>query len=334
MIVKRRLTWMNQIFTWKGNVLRRIWKRLLAVFLVASFVTFLDWAFTPRDGAHASEAESAFAILFTLSELPFTMVGFALGIFLGFRNNESYQRFWEGRRLWGQLVNLSRTFARQVLTMIDEPEQARAVAPSREPLESLEAVHRRLIYAMIGYVHSLRHRLRNDEAIDELSNWLESKEVEVLRKQHNVPIRILQMMGLRLKEQFQAGRIDAIRFQELERTLAQATDVQGGCERIKATPLPFTYGQLTHTIVALYCYFLPFGIVDNTGWMTPAVTLFLAYVFLGLDCIGDELEDPFGTEPNDLPLSHISRNIEINLRQALDEPDCPEALQPVDDVIW
>lgn len=334
MIVKRRLTWINQIFTWKGNVLRRIWKRLLAVFLVASLVTFLDWAFAPRDGAHASEAEGLFTILFTLSELPFTMVGFALGIFLGFRNNESYQRFWEGRRLWGQLVNLCRSFARQVLTMIAEPEHSRAVDPGDDPLEPIERTHRRLIYAMIGYVHALRHRLRNEEAIDELSNWLEPGEVEILRKQQNVPIRILQMIGQRLKTEFQGGRIDVIRFQELERTLAQATDVQGGCERIKATPLPFTYGQLTHTIVALYCYFLPFGIVDNTGWMTPLVTLFLAYVFLGLDCIGDELEDPFGTEPNDLPLSHISRNIEINLRQALDEEDVPEPLQPVGDVIW
>jgi putative membrane protein len=262
------------------------------------------------------------------------MVGFALGIFLGFRNNESYQRFWEGRRLWGQLVNLSRSFARQVLTMIAEPDYVRAVDPGDDPLEPVEKVQRRLIYAMIGYVHSLKFHLRNETPFSELSNWLEPQEVETLRTQRNVPIRILQTIGLRLKTEFQEGRIDAIRFQELERTLAQATDVQGGCERIKATPLPFTYGQLTHTIVALYCYFLPFGIVENTGWMTPAVTLFLAYVFLGLDCIGDELEDPFGAEPNDLPLAHISRNVEINLRQSLDETDLPEPLQPVDDVIW
>lgn len=334
MIVKRRLTWINQIFTWKGNVLRRIWKRLLSVFVAASVVTVLDWVFSPRDGTHASEAESVFALLFTLSELPFTMVGFALGIFLGFRNNESYQRFWEGRRLWGQLVNLSRSFARQVLTMIAEPDYGRAVDPGDDVLEPVEKVQRRLIYAMIGYVHSLKFHLRNEDPFGELSNWLEPAEIERLRTQRNVPIRILQMIGLRLKTEFDAGRIDAIRFQELERTLAQATDVQGGCERIKATPLPFTYGQLTHTIVALYCYFLPFGIVDNTGWMTPAVTLFLAYVFLGLDCIGDELEDPFGTEPNDLPLAHISRNVEINLRQALDETDVPEPIHPVDNVIW
>ena len=86
--------------------------------------------------------------------------------------------------------------------------------------------------------------------------------------------------------------------------------------------------------MALYCYFLPFGIVEKTGWMTPLVTMFLAYVFLGLDCIGDELEDPFGTEPNDLPLSHLSRTIEINLRQSLDETDLPEPLHPVDDIVW
>jgi putative membrane protein len=333
MIVKRRLTWIKQIFTWKGNVLRKIWKRLLSVFVAASVVTFFDWDLQPQ-GTHIVEGYTAVVVLFTLSELPFTMVGFALGIFLGFRNNESYQRFWEGRRLWGQLVNLSRTFSRQVLTMISEPVDRRDLIEGDTPLEPVEKMHRRLIYAMIGYVHSLRHHLRHESSIDELARWLDPAEVEELRSQRNPPIRILQFIGMRLKTEFQAGRIDVIRFQELERTLAQATDVQGGCERIKATPLPFTYGQLTHTIVALYCYFLPFGIVAKTGWMTPLVTAFLAYVFLGLDSIGDELEDPFGTEPNDLPLSHISRTIEINLRQALDETDLPEPLQPVDDVIW
>lgn len=333
MIVKRRLTWISQIFTWKGNVLRKIWARLLSVFLAASVVTFFDWDLKPQ-GTHIVEGYTAVVLLFTLSELPFTMVGFALGIFLGFRNNESYQRFWEGRRLWGQLVNLSRSFSRQVLTMIAEPVDRRDLVEVDTPLEPVEAVHRRLIFAMIGYVHSFRHHLRQESAIDELAKWLEPAEVEVLRTQRNVPIRILQMIGMQLKREFRAGRIDVIRFQELERTLAQATDVQGGCERIKSTPLPFTYGQLTHTIVALYCYFLPFGIVAHTGWMTPLVTLFLAYVFLGLDSIGDELEDPFGVEPNDLPLSHISRTIEINLLQALDEPEIPPALQPVDDQIW
>jgi ion channel-forming bestrophin family protein len=104
--------------------------------------------------------------------------------------------------------------------------------------------------------------------------------------------------------------------------------VQGGCERIRATPIPWSYTVLMHTIVAAYCFALPFGLVATTKLLTPVVVVLIAYAFLGLDAVGDELEQPFGREENDLPLDAISSTIELNLRQLLGETDLPELAEP------
>lgn len=114
----------------------------------------------------------------------------------------------------------------------------------------------------------------------------------------------------------------------LEGSLTEITGVQGGCERIKATPIPASYTVLIHRIVATYAFALPLGIVDTVHLWTPVVVLLIAYAFYGLDAIGDEIEDPFGRDPNDLPLSTLSRMIEVNLRQRLRESDVPELLRP------
>jgi len=111
------------------------------------------------------------------------------------------------------------------------------------------------------------------------------------------------------------------------------TNIQGGCERIKSTPIPFSYTALIHKIVALYCYGLPFGIVNETEWFTPVVVTIIAYAFFGLDAVGDEIEDPFGKDPNDLPLTTLSTMIEVNVRQRIGDTDLPALLKPVDNVL-
>jgi putative membrane protein len=119
----------------------------------------------------------------------------------------------------------------------------------------------------------------------------------------------------------------------LERRLSNTTDIQGGCERIKGTPIPFAYSVLIHRIVALYCLLLPFGLVQTVGWLTPVVVALIAYAFFGLDEIGDEIEDPFSTQPQDLPLTALCRTIEVNLLQAIGEQEVPPFMEPVDDVL-
>jgi putative membrane protein len=119
----------------------------------------------------------------------------------------------------------------------------------------------------------------------------------------------------------------------LEASLTSFTDIQGACERIKTTPIPFSYTTLIHRITAVYCYALPFGVVDTVGIYTPVVVVLVAYAFFGLDVVGDEIEMPFGTDPNDLALGAISRTIETNLRQRIGDAQLPGPAQPVDDVL-
>jgi putative membrane protein len=259
------------------------------------------------------------------------LIGLALSIFLGFRNNASYDRFWEGRKLWGQVVNETRSLARQVLLLV-VPEDG---GPARSAAENA-ATHpfqREVVLRIVAYAHALRHHLRNSDPREDLAAFLPAEELTMLGDQKNVPLALLQTIGQRLQWAWRRGWVHDLHLPVLERSLTELTAIQGGCERIKSTPLPFAYTVLIHRLVASYCLLLPFGIVDQVGLMTPVVVLLIAHAFLGLDDLGDEIEEPFGTDPNDLPLAALSRTIEINLRQLAGERDVPAFLKPVRNVL-
>jgi len=126
--------------------------------------------------------------------------------------------------------------------------------------------------------------------------------------------------------------IHALHVPVIEGSLTAMTDIQGACERIKSTPIPYSYTVLMHRLVAMYCLLLPFGLQDAAGWATPVVVLCISYALFGLDAIGDEVEQPFGVDPNDLPLSSISRTIEGNLRRRIGEPP-PKKYAPRNGII-
>lgn len=246
---------------------------------------------------------------YSISPVPFTLIGLPLGIFLGFRNNAAYDRFWEGRKLWGGMVNTSRTLTRQILSFIEVPE-----ASSEEGKKQKTE----LVRYTIGYFHAVRHHLRDHEPWEVLShNLLSSADIERLKGSTNVPIAMLQELADRFLEARRKGWLHAFHAPTLEGTLTVLTDLQGGCERIKSTPIPYSYTVLVHRIVAFYCLLLPFGIMDAAKWATPLVVLAVSYCFFGLDAVGDELEQPFGTDVNDLPLHAITRTIERNLRERI-----------------
>lgn len=310
MLVVRR-TWVQYLMATRGTAFSRFWPRLLLTVSVATIVTVLHdgWGWFST----------------SLTTLPFVLIGVPLGVFLGFRNNTSYDRFWEGRKLWGQLVNTARSLTRQVLCQVG-PQPGDP--PLGEAQKELSELQRALVYRVIAYVHALRHHLRDTDPLHDLYGLLPKEEVEALAHEINRPIAVLAQFGTLLRQAWLRGWLHSQHWPVLEASLTSLTDIQGGCERIKGTPIPASYTVLIHRIVATYALALPFGIVDTIGPFTPVVVLLIGHAFYGLDAIGDELENPFGFDDNDLPLATLSRMIEVNLRQRLGEVALPPLLQP------
>lgn len=315
MVIDDKPRWLHLVFRWHGSILPRIWLRIAVTTFTALLVTILNESLNPEHKG-------------LLTPLPFTLVGVALSIFLGFRNNTSYDRFWEGRKLWGRFVNTSRSLTRQILTLIY------ARVPEEEA--RVRELQKKMVYLVIAYIHSARLHLRDQrspEDFESLAPFLPKDLLAKLPDQLNPPLMLLQHIGQHIQEAARQRWVDPLHVPLLEESLVHLTDIQGGCERIKSTPIPFSYTILIHRIVAVYCFGLPFGLVHDVGFYTPIVVLFVSYAFFGLDAIGDEIEEPFGEDINDLPLSALSRMVEINLRQALGESEIPPPLPPEDGVL-
>lgn len=257
----------------------------------------------------------------SLPDLPLSMIGGALSVFLAFRNNSAYDRWWEARTLWGALVNTARTFARQVLTLIDDRE-----SPRRPEVLSQHM----LVELQIAYVHALRCHLRRQNPFPELERRLPAELVAYLRKQRNVPAAMLLVKGRILRGLYESGRLDSYRFTALDKSLTDLCNVQGACERIKNTPLPRQYEYFPRVLVGIYCLLLPFGLVGGLEMLTPIASTLISFIFVSLDTIGREIENPFENTVHDTPMSTLTRTIEVNLRQNLGEDSLPADVRPIE----
>lgn len=312
MIIRPRPSALRLFFVLRGSILTRIRHVLLANVLLAVVVT-LGHRVLPKETA-----------MLMLSPIPFSLMGLPLAVFLGFRNSSCYDRYWEARKLWGELLQRSRNLARQVLHLIDLP------APPADARD-LADLRVRVLLRTAAFCHTLKALLRGrpqDET--DLDGLLLPAERAALAGAGNRPQALMLNQGGDLAQCRRDGLLDSIRAVQIDETLSALTIAAAGCERIRHTPLPFSYRLLLHRTAYLYCFLLPFGLVDVIGLMTPLVVAIVAYTFFGLDALGDEIEEPFGTEANDLPLAAMCRGIEIELRQALGDADPPPPLQPVD----
>ncbi|BBI98977.1 membrane protein [Ferrigenium kumadai] len=298
MIVRGRPSGLRLFLVFRGSVLKDIWKVLLVNIVLATVVTM----------THGD----LFSHKITLTAIPFTLIGLPLAIFLGFRNNAAYDRYCEGRKLWGEIVLQTRNFARQCLTLIEHAEPLKA-GPG------LNDVRVRMIYRTIAFSHALRHLLRDTDGRAELKPLLSQQEWEKSCKSANIPDYLMHRMGDDLRLCLDEKRLDGCLASNIDATMSAITAASAACERIKSTPIPFSYTLLLHRTAYLYCFLLPFGLVDTIGFMTPFVVGLVAYTFFGLDALGDEIEEPFGNLPNDLALDAICRGVEINLRDTLGE---------------
>ena len=238
----------------------------------------------------------------------FAILGISLAIFHGFCNNAAYDRFWEGRKLWGTLVWLSRNIARQVLTL---------------PNVSM-AEKQAFIRHQIAFVHSLRQQLRAEDNTANLQRLLTVEEQQAVVGQDFIALRLTQIMGQMLANWQAEQKIDVWQWQSLDNTLGEIAHIQAGCERINNTPIPYAYFVLLHRTVYLYCFMLPFGLGNAIGWVTPFVVSFVGYTFMALNEIVDEISEPFGTGENELPLGMMCDTIETQLAMLSHQQFAPE----------
>lgn len=292
MIVRTRPCLLTLLFTLRGSILPRVAPKLAGIIAVSCAVVW---------------AESRWPALFPISAgvTPFTVVGLALSIFLSFRNNACYERWWEARKHWGNLIGEVRNLARSLPALLPEREAALQL--------------RRLS----AFAHGLHARLRDlDEAaaVDRTSPGSDLSGP-------NPTDSVLAAITRDLAALTRAGRLSDIQFGILEARIEALSGVHTACERLANTPLPFAYTLLVYRTAWLYCLLLPVGLTGSLGWATPIVVALVAYTFFGLDALGDELEEPFGTEPNDLPLDAMVRAVDRIVHHALGEP-MPQALAP------
>jgi putative membrane protein len=251
--------------------------------------------------------------------VPLSIVGAALGIFVSFRTNSAYDRWWEGRKLWGRLINSSRMFATQVTTYTQ---------PQSDP--DIRLTVERIVRRHAVYVHTLRCLLRHERPLEdlEITRLLGDGDHSDLQNSSNMTHALLQLQQAELVALCRAGHLDAFQLQSLDRTIAALLDIQGGCERIKKTPLPRGYGFIAETLIRYFAVLLPFALVEELGMLVIPANVLVCLSFALISEAGRVLEDPFDTFYNGLPLSAMSTTIEVNIRELLGDADLPALRKP------
>lgn len=296
--------------------------------------------------------------------LPIATIGTAVAFYVGFKNNSSYNRFWEGRKIWGGIVNESRTWAVSALAYVD----------AAEPADDTDRVRRDLVYRHLAWVNALRLQLRKKSRFlnseyravrrrmrnhaehmrndwdRELTPFLSADELAAVSAQANPASHLLKAQSQRLASLHASERLDLFRQLQMMDLIRELYALQGKCERIKNTPFPRQYAEFSRWFTRAFVFLMPFGLLDVFGTridaattsaqtLLPVVPMFVAaslitWVFTTMEGIGDASEDPFERSMNDVPMNALCRTIEIDLRQMLGETEVPEPEKPAGFVMY
>jgi len=297
-----------------GISLRQLWprtrKRLLVLVgfdcAVAALYVCLDWHWLSFDA------------------LPLGTLGSALAIFLAFRANAAYGRWWEARQLWGQLVNTSRALARQALTALD----VEADDPEQLALRNAIVVHQ------VAFVHALRCHLRRQNPFPELAGVLGRADTDALRRYGNVPNALTLRVAEQLQQARALGMLDSLRWSALDGSLTTLANIQGACERIKNTPLPRQFSLLPRVLVDAYCWLVPLALVSGLGLFTPVASALISFTLIAIDTASEAIEEPFENTVNDTPMTALSRSIELTLREMLDQRMALPEVRAIDGYVY
>jgi putative membrane protein len=224
-----------------------------------------------------------------------------LGLLLVFRTNTAYDRFWEGRKVWGSMVNTVRNLARQILIAVDEKE-------SNDLQEKIDA-----IYLLVAFAIATKLHLRDEPINPEIKDFLSPDKYIKLQSMNNPPLKVAFWIGDYLQLQYQRDRLNIYQLTAMHLLLNKLVDVLGSCERIVKTPMPLAYAIHLKQLLLLYCLSLPFQMVGQLGWWTAPVVVLISFTLFGIEEIGIEIENPFGHHHNDLPLDAICSTMRRNI---------------------
>lgn len=330
MYIKRNIRW--------SVILRFAWRNVLLFILWSALVTLLFVYYEARD------------VNVGIPFLPLSTIGIAVAFYVGFKNSQSYERFWEARKIWGAIVNISRTMSAKLLSYTqDHPDQKSTI--------------RRMIFRQLSWANALRIQLRGTTIFDRknisfvpdfglkndrecetcVAYFLEGDDYEKIVSKVNPATQLLRIQSDHLAQLKKEGIINDFEHMDLMQSISSLYDQQGKCERIKNTPFPRQYAYFSLVFVWVFILLLPFGLAEefhrlggeSTVWLTVPFSVLISWIFSTIEVVGDNSEDPFENYVNDVPMSAICRTIEIDLMEMVGEPkeNIPEKMQPVGDIL-
>jgi putative membrane protein len=284
--------WLRPVFQFhKSDTFRKLLPLILLIGAITGGVAWLE-----NEHLHLSQDSHVKNIT-----LMHQLLGFAISMLLVFRTNTAYDRWWEGRKLWGALVNVSRNLAVKLSVWMRAED-----TEGREHFARLIAL----------FAHELRNHLLREEtrlALDETSH----PELAAIDRDRHVPAQVVRLMHKRTIHLVQDGRLSQEQLIVLANDINTFLDICGACERIKNTPIPWSYTTFIKKFIVIYTITLPFGFALSMSWLAVPVVMFIFYVLASLELIAEEIEDPFGRDTNDLPMRKLAENIAGNVSDIL-----------------
>lgn len=284
-----RLHWFKIALQFKGSVIPAIYNRVLLCGLFGVFISLLHYFNLP--------------VSYPIFENVIPSI--VLGLLLVFRTNTAYERFWEGRKSWGSLVNNVRNLARQIWVVIAEQTQ-------EDRTEKIWTLRLLVAFAVATKLH-----LRGESVNSELQELMSPNRFFKLKSMNNPPLEVAFWIGDYLQQQYNRDRQSDYQLVAMQHLLNNLVDNLGACERILKTPMPLAYTIHLKQLLLIYCLLLPFQMVAQLGFWTGAIVALISFTLFGIEEIGLEIENPFGYDANDLPLDAICNTMKRNIEDLI-----------------
>ncbi|MBK7434644.1 MAG: hypothetical protein IPI66_12630 [Chitinophagaceae bacterium] len=284
--------WLGFIFRiHKSDTFRKLWPMILLMLIYAAGIAYLEINYWKWDEKNNIRNISVM----------YSLLGFVISLLLVFRTNTAYDRWWEGRKLWGSLINNSRNLSLKLNAMLSKSDSQNRLF--------FKTVIPQFALALKNHLRAESTRLELDESLHE--------ELSLIDHDKHVPNQVASLIFNKVNSLYASGKITGEQFIILNAELQSFTDISGACERIKNTPIPYSYSAFLKKFIFFYVMTLPWGYVYNLGYYVIPVVGFIFYVLASLELVAEEIEDPFGVDSNDLPMDKICGNIDKQVKELL-----------------